>query len=255
MKGVALTIDLGNSAIKFVRWSRPPIAQRFDWGEDWSEALEVALQPCGDGDVVVVGLSSVASSDRLAAVTRLCRDRVGDVRVNPPPGLLIACRDPHTIGRDRLLAALGAWSAREEAALILDAGTALTVDALGVRDGAGVFLGGAIAPGPALLARSLGEGGANLFMVNHECGGPALGQDTSEAMAAGVRVGFRGAALELVRAVGEEAGLSTAPLWLTGGASELLATPELFTSRVVHRSPRLVHHGLRSALGLDRVED
>ena len=58
---------------------------------------------------------------------------------------------PDTLGVDRLLGAFAAWSELRSPLVVVDCGSATTVDA--VRDGA--FLGGFIAPGPAALAQAL----------------------------------------------------------------------------------------------------
>jgi type III pantothenate kinase len=133
-------------------------------------------------------------------------------------------------------------------AIVLDAGTALTVDAMDVFEGAPRFLGGAIAPGPALLAWALGEGARQLYEVDTEGDVPALGRDTREALLSGLHVGFQGAASELVRRIGQETGLEQAPLWLTGSARAVLANAALFDGREPRQDPWLVHRGLLASL-------
>jgi type III pantothenate kinase len=59
-------------------------------------------------------------------------------------GLRIAYADPSRLGVDRWLAMLAAWARTHRAAIIVSAGTALTVD---VIDDRGQHLGGVIAPG------------------------------------------------------------------------------------------------------------
>jgi type III pantothenate kinase len=118
-----------------------------------------------------------------------------------------------------------------------------------VRDGTGgVFLGGAIAPGPQLCAEALAQGGARLLAVDPRPGARALGRTTPEALEAGVVVGFRGAARELVRAIGDASGLGAAPLVLTGGARGFLLDPPLFAGRDLVVVEDLVHLGLLDAL-------
>jgi type III pantothenate kinase len=127
--------------------------------------------------------------------------------------------------------------------------TALTVDVVVHRDDApGRFLGGAIAPGPDLLAGALAAGAANLFPVTAQPGDAALGHNSEAALRAGVANGFRGAARELVEGVAREAGVDTAPVALTGGARTFLLAPEPFTDREVAVLPDLVHLGLVSSL-------
>jgi type III pantothenate kinase len=246
-----LTLDLGNSALKLARWGREEEFLRIAWDADWRGPLSESLAPGmaeTPGSGVRVAISSVVRGEHLDAVVELCEAQGRRVLVNPSPPLEIACRDSHTIGMDRLYAATGVWSRQSAPAIVVDAGTALTVDALDEGASGGVFLGGAIAPGPELLARSLAAGGARLFEVTHDPEGPALGRDSAEALRAGVAVGFRGAAMELVRCVSSEAGLEDAPVWLTGGAAEALSAPGLFGAREVVCEPRLVQRGLLAAL-------
>ncbi len=249
MESLPLTIDLGNSALKIVRWGGAAQIDRVDWGGPWESRLDEALASTAVQGPVLI--ASVTTPERLARVQEHCARAGKEAITNPECDLRLQCREPHTIGRDRLLAALGAWGLEPRAALVIDAGTALTVDALGEDAGHGVFLGGAIAPGPELLARALGSGAANLFEVQTTGGVPALGKDTPGALAAGVSHGFVGTVRELALRVAREAELSSAPVWLTGGAAPLLSEPGLFGERKVHHEPRLVHIGLARALGLE----
>jgi type III pantothenate kinase len=159
-------------------------------------------------------------------------------------------RTPQTVGRDRLYAARGALEWTGRAAVVIDAGTALTVDAVRPLDDgpfAGAFLGGAIAPGPALLADALARGGALLPRVEPELDVPALGRDTPSALRAGIAVGFAGAARELAARVAAEAGLGGAPIVLTGGARAYVRDVLLDDFEVLE-DEHLVHRGLAAAV-------
>lgn len=70
--------------------------------------------------------------------------------------------DDSTVGQDRLLDALGAFARSKQACIVIDAGTAITVDFV---DGEGTFHGGAIAPGLAMMLRALHEQTAALPAV------------------------------------------------------------------------------------------
>ncbi|MCB9833240.1 MAG: type III pantothenate kinase [Planctomycetes bacterium] len=123
--------------------------------------------------------------------------------------------DPARLGPDRPLAALAAGRLVGAPAIVVDAGTALTVDLL---DRQGRFAGGAIAPGFRLLARSLAVGGAML----HEVEARAFdypGRSSDEALALGVRAAFFGALGQLVG--GARAVVVEAPVLVTGGDAEL----------------------------------
>lgn len=158
----------------------------------------------------------------------------------PEPPLRIDVREPESVGRDRLWAAAGALLGRD-AALVVDVGTALTVDAAR----AGTFLGGSIAPGPQLSAEALHKHTSLLPLIEPSPTTRALGQNTAEAIAAGVVLGLRGAAHALVEQAAAEAGFDVCvPVVLTGGARVLLTQPEPFTARTLIVLPDLVHRGL-----------
>lgn len=107
--------------------------------------------------------------------------------------------DASTLGVDRILCAYGAWKRAEQAVVIVDAGTAITVDFV---DGEGTFHGGIIAPGLNLMLRSLHEHTAALPGISFESPDPArgpFGKDTRHAMLLGAQNAARG----LVRYVTE----------------------------------------------------
>jgi len=258
LAGTHLTIDLGNTRCKLRRWDperpeRAVGATDLPADETLPERLsEWLAEERPRGRIGGAWISSVAAFDVEEPVVDTLRHGLdAPVELCPDPGLVIDCTQPETIGVDRLYAARGALEVVRRSALVVDAGTALTVDALQVATGGrGVFLGGAIAPGPLLLARSLAEGGARLQAVEPHPDAPALGKHTRAALEAGVAVGFRGAALHLVERIAAEAGLGDAPVVLTGGARAFLrgAADELGRPEAARRAwreePELVHRGL-----------
>jgi type III pantothenate kinase len=102
--------------------------------------------------------------------------------------------------------------------IVVDCGTAATVDLIAAD---GRFLGGAILPGPTLMARALAQGTSKLPEVRalEHADPPAMpGGNTREAIAAGIGWGMRGAIAELVARSRLALGPST-PVLLTGGWS------------------------------------
>jgi type III pantothenate kinase len=97
--------------------------------------------------------------------------------------------DNSTVGQDRLLNALGAYWRSRQACIVIDAGTAVTVDFV---DGEGTFHGGAIAPGLRMMADALHEKTAALPRVEvspallRPAGEPPFGRNTPEAISLGV---------------------------------------------------------------------
>jgi type III pantothenate kinase len=102
------------------------------------------------------------------------------------------------------------------AAIVVDCGTAATVDMLAAD---GTFLGGAILPGPTLMARALADGTSKLPEVaalGASPPPPMPGRSTHEAIAAGIGFGIQGAVARLV-AEGQAALGGDAEVILTGG--------------------------------------
>ncbi len=248
MSHAVVTIDLGNSSCKLCAWESASAATVFARATlandaDLVSALREFLGKHGDAHVAVCG---VGARDIEAQLRESLRALLGARFLGTPQcGLENATLAPESVGADRLFAARGAYEHVRGSAIVVDAGTALTVDALEVR-ARPRFLGGAIAPGPQLLAAALAQGTARLPHVDVSSVGHALGRDTREAIAAGVMHGFRGAARELVRAVASECSLESAPIVVTGGARISLLTPPLFDVEPLADAD-LVHSGLRHA--------
>jgi type III pantothenate kinase len=138
--------------------------------------------------------------------------------------LHIRVDEPSRVGVDRLLAALAAdrLRQRDRAAVIVDLGSAMTVDLVGAD---GAFEGGAILPGISMSARALAEQTDALPRIGLDrLDKPpaAPGKSTAAAIEAGRYWGAVGAIRELVRLYTV---CKAAPpdLFLTGGASAQLA--------------------------------
>ncbi|MGV6813407.1 MAG: type III pantothenate kinase [Phycisphaerales bacterium] len=98
-----------------------------------------------------------------------------------------------SVGQDRLLCALGAYGVVKQACIVVDMGTAITVDFV---DGTGVFHGGAILPGVNMMLQSLTNSTAHLpeikfVMPDQSSKEPA--KETEIAMRLGVMASARGA--------------------------------------------------------------
>ena len=132
--------------------------------------------------------------------------------------LLIRLESPHKVGIDRLAAAAAAGILKTpgRSAIIVDCGTAATVDMVSAD---GEFLGGAILPGPSLMARALAEGTSKLpevLALEQSAPPPMPGRSTHEAIAAGIGFGIQGAIARLVAEARSTLG-GDADVILTGG--------------------------------------
>lgn len=154
--------------------------------------------------------------------------------------LEINVESPERVGMDRLIAAVAANQRRERdrPAIIVDAGTAITVDLV---DAKGVFQGGVILPSFRLSARALAEGTDLLPNVDATFRAEApqvIGKSTTEAIRSGLFWGGVGAIRELVARTTAE--LQTSPqIFVTGGDAErvtgYLAADAQFVSDLVLR--------------------
>jgi type III pantothenate kinase len=134
-----------------------------------------------------------------------------------PFGLDLA--DPAAVGADRLCNVAAAVARGWSDALVVDAGTATTLDLLA----GGRFAGGWIAPGMALALERLGERAARLGTVPF---GPVpleVGRSTAEAMRAGAFhvgvLGLRAAVAALLERYGPR------PVAVTGGLGGMARLP------------------------------
>lgn len=135
--------------------------------------------------------------------------------------LAVELPSPDRVGVDRLLGAVAANHLRpaRRAAVVVDVGTAITVDLISV---AGAFLGGAILPGIAMSAKAFHQSTDLLPLIEmSELAAPPapLGTDTIAAMKSGLFWGAVGGVRELLTRLPVDDPL----VFLTGGAAPLVA--------------------------------
>jgi type III pantothenate kinase len=238
---LTLAIDVGNSRIKFGVFARPGLPTKERTLPDSLELLAVSASEPIDWRAVMhhfetwvgdVGHAVVAGANP-AAVQKVLDGWPGDLGANPAviqsaTQLPLATRveHPEKVGIDRLLNAVAVNMLRRGPAIIVDSGTATTVDYISAD---GTFEGGAILPGLALGARALHQYTALLPLVDvlefREKRPLAIGRSTIDAMKSGLWFGQVGAIKEIVSRYGT---LTQQPveLFLTGGFGQWLA-PEL----------------------------
>ena len=102
-------------------------------------------------------------------------------------GIEIRITKPSEAGADRLVNAIGAFAGHGGPLIVVDSGTATTLDVIGAD---GAFEGGAIAPGINLSMEALHTAAAKLPRVAIQRPAHAIGKDTVEAMQSGVYWGY-----------------------------------------------------------------
>jgi type III pantothenate kinase len=152
---------------------------------------------------------------------------------------------PAQVGADRLLAALAANRLRSanRAAIVVDAGSAITVDLVSAE---GVFEGGVILPGFGMTAQALACGTDLLPLVEQPVPAeapPVLGKSTEGAIRSGLFWGSVGAVREVVSRFAQRLD-STPQVIVSGGDAEKLAP---YLSSDVQVVPDLVLAGIALA--------
>ncbi len=137
------------------------------------------------------------------------------------PGLKISYPHPPEIGPDRLANGIGAQVVCGAPAIVIDTGTATTFDL--VTQGGG-YIGGIIAPGPAMMTKYLHEKTALLPELSlEELKDPGrIGRSTRDAMKLGCVVGYGGMIQALLARSREEfsaRGESAPTVLATGGGT------------------------------------
>lgn len=134
-------------------------------------------------------------------------------------GLSILVDNPKEVGADRVVNAVAAGAMYGGPCMVVDFGTATTVDAVGPN---GEYLGGAIAPGVEISLNALVAHGAQLRRVEFTPPRSVVGKSTDEAIRSGVIFGFAGQVDAIVDRMREELGAET-PVIVTGGLAPVIA--------------------------------
>lgn len=177
-----------------------------------SLAAELLSRAPGDA---LVGVASVVPA--VTAALRAARPGVRAVDHTWRFPFTVRVTGPETVGADRWCNVAAAVGENLADAIVVDAGTATTIDVLA----GGAFVGGLIAPGMAFAARKLQESGARLWTVPFAPCPLAPGGDTATALQAGAYHVGRQGVLGVVRDLA--ARYPRAQVVVTGGLGGHLA--------------------------------
>jgi len=163
-------------------------------------------------------------------------------------GLPLAVEEPAKVGIDRLFTALAAVrrTPPDTPVVTINVGTAMTIDFVSPD---GVFLGGAILPGPQTMAKSLRDYTAKLPLIDAEPQGLCdyRGKNTVEAIQVGIQLAIVGAADEAVLGFAYDMNQPVS-VFITGGGYRYFGGAEFAgETREIVRDPRLTLDGIRIA--------
>lgn len=213
-----ILIDAGNTRLKWAVWSEGAWRAGGALPNEDVEALASRLSAypptwigvsCVAGAAVRQGIECYARSQGIAPYWLTSSAELF--------GLGNRYVQPETLGTDRFAALFACHCKGLAPCILATAGTALTVDALGLD---GVFEGGLIVPGAALMRRALAEGTAGLAISGGVC--QDFPRSTADAIETGVIDALAGAIGALRQRLEASAGRSM-PVLLGGGDAAWLA--------------------------------
>jgi type III pantothenate kinase len=215
-----LLIDAGNTRIK---WA---VLDRDTWlGHDAlplgradqlprSVAEHLAGMAVDMGEIRRIWVSNVAGEKAAQPIREIQAGQPGRLHFiaarERQCGVHNGYTDPGQLGSDRWAALIAAWDIARGACLVVDCGTAITIDALSAQ---GEFRGGLILPGPDLMQRSLVGATGQLGAAQGKYA--AFPQNTADALYSGAVQACCGAIERQYALLGH----SGAPVVLSGGAA------------------------------------
>lgn len=160
-------------------------------------------------------------------------------------GITIDYENPSEVGADRIVDAVAAYELYGGPSVVVDMGTAITLDVI-TSDGR--YLGGSIAPGIRIAQDGLFGKTAKLPKIELKQPTTAITESTSEAINAGIVIGYIGMIDKLIETIEDEIverleiDKSEINVIATGGFSELISQSSKYINTI---EPDLMLEGLR----------
>jgi type III pantothenate kinase len=210
-----LALDAGNTRIKWglnvggqwVARGATLVREAQKLGRDWPPMPEGTIAKGSNVAGIPVELALYDACAHYDLELSLIESRAAQL------GVTSGYRDPGQLGTDRWAALVAAHHGASGHKLVVNVGTALTIDAL--RED-GFFLGGLIVPGPALMRASLTGGTAGLKLTEGQF--DPFPRSTPDAITTGAVQAAIGA-IERMAVAMAEAGAAPGRIVLSGGAA------------------------------------
>ena len=215
-----LAIDIGNTNVGFGLFDGTGLRRHGRVSADDACTLTEVI---GDEPISRIVLASVAPSmtDRIVPMLALQYNTTVLVAGRDVPfGIEIQCDEPEKVGADRLLDAIAAYARTQLATIVVDVGSAVTVDFVSAR---GTFVGGAIAPGPQMMLDALHHQAELLPNILLKKPDSPVGHTTADALLSGAYWGAVGLVDRLVAEISADQA-AEAKILVTGGAGEAIAS-------------------------------
>lgn len=219
-----IAVDVGNTTVSMALFQADQVDRHLrvahsepDWADRFRDFLDQADR---SAPVCISAVDGAIAGECVRSAGSSRSVLLAPDDFDPP--IENTCTPPENVGLDRLFNAAAAACYHSLPAVVVDMGTAVTVDRV---EAPGVFVGGAIAPGAAVSFRGLGQDTALLphveARVDGEDGVAPLGTDTEDAIKSGVLRGTAGLVERLVRDIA--AGDEVTRIVTGGGAPRILS--------------------------------
>jgi len=231
-----LFVDIGNTKVKVGQ--KDEGKWKYHIYNDAKEAAQSINRKGGNESEVIIG--SVRNSNKEKFIEHLETKRVRLLSIDDVNRNKLDYDSPDTLGLDRYLACLGARSHSDRGVVVVDAGTACTIDYMDAQD---IFRGGVITPGFKTIMQHFRESAPELPEVEARLPEHFPGRSTSESLQWGQVGFFIDGILTMLEAYEQK--YPGFELYLTGGDAETLFR---LLETEGHVDPHLVMEGMESLI-------
>lgn len=246
-----IAVDIGNTNIdigfflddeeQFIKsvpgGSRVKLAQCLKSAWKKTPILETSKDKKRDGVIVVCSVKPVWTKLVQEIAKKDLGEKLRIIGKDIPLPMAARVDDPEKVGTDRIVLAAAAYEVVEDAVVVADFGTAVTIDLV---DEKGVFRGGVIIPGFAMSAAALAANTAQLPKVEVTKPKAPYGKNAAEAINCGLYYSAVGTLEEIIRRYAEKIGKWPQTV-ITGAAAKVILDDCQFIDSFV---PNLVIKGI-----------
>lgn len=230
-----LYLDIGNTSIKAayredLHWKRPDSFMINSASDlvDWINR--------NHKDFGTIVISSVVQDLTHSLLERLQTKNIRLFSIDDIPRDLLDYNTPETLGIDRFFTCYGAVAQTSKPAVVVDAGTACTIDYMSADF---VYRGGLIMPGIGIMEKSLREFAPRLPAVLRSIPDEWPGKSTKDSLRWGLYGIYRESILSALKKYREE--FEDFDLMLTGGDAEWISSTLEMEAKV---HPMLIFEGM-----------
>ncbi|MBN1805557.1 MAG: type III pantothenate kinase [Sedimentisphaerales bacterium] len=171
-------------------WSKIPVAESSKEGKR-------------DGVIVISSVKPAWTKIIKEIVKNELDEKIYIIGKDVPLPITLWVDEPDKVGTDRVVSAAAAYDVVENAVVVADFGTAITIDLV---DENGIFLGGVISPGFGISAKALKDNTAQLPQTKLTRPKEPFGKNTVEAINCGIYYSAIGMLNEVIRRYAEKIG-------------------------------------------------